>query len=73
MPRNLACQRCITNLISLNKHIFSDTYLESATYKQKFNLPKAVNSTPVKVNKMRYFGLVYHEFAKRYDKERVFK
>jgi len=22
---------------------------------------------------MRYFGLVYHEFAKRYDKERVFK
>jgi len=29
--------------------------------------------TPVKVNKMRYFGLVYHEFAKSYDKERVFK
>jgi len=22
---------------------------------------------------MRYFGLVYHEFAKSYDKERVFK
>lgn len=36
-------------------------------------MPKAVNSTPMKVNKMRYIGLVYHEFAKRNDKERVFK